>query len=65
MIHASVGMMRALNRHVERVFDPSRKKPALGKAQIEERRMIKASVQATRHVGDYAGAIAVQLDEIR
>jgi hypothetical protein len=24
-MHASVGMMRALNRHVERMFDPSRK----------------------------------------
>jgi hypothetical protein len=27
LMHARVGMMRALNRHVERVFDPNRKDP--------------------------------------
>jgi hypothetical protein len=27
-LHARVGMLRALNRHVERVFDPSRKAEA-------------------------------------
>jgi hypothetical protein len=30
---ARIGVMRALNRHAERVFDPSRKDPPLGKAQ--------------------------------
>jgi hypothetical protein len=25
LMHARVGMLRALNRHVERVFNPSRK----------------------------------------
>jgi hypothetical protein len=32
-------MLRALNRHVERVFNPSRKDTALGKTEIEARRM--------------------------
>ena len=35
---ARIGMMRALNRHVERVFDTTQGH-ALGKAQIEKRRM--------------------------
>jgi hypothetical protein len=26
-MHAHIGMLRALNQHVERVFDPSRKDP--------------------------------------
>jgi len=25
LMHARIGMLRALNRHVERAFDPSRK----------------------------------------
>ena len=33
---ARIDVMRALNRHVERVFDPSRKENALGQAQIGE-----------------------------
>jgi hypothetical protein len=30
---ARIGVMRALNRHVERVFDPSRKESSLGKTE--------------------------------
>ena len=30
---ARIGVMRALNRHVERVFNPDRKDPLLGKAE--------------------------------
>jgi hypothetical protein len=33
-LHARVGMLRALNRHVERVFRPQR--PALGKAEAKK-----------------------------
>jgi hypothetical protein len=29
-----VGVLRALNRHVERVFDPSRKEPHWGRAKL-------------------------------
>jgi hypothetical protein len=38
---ARIGMLRALNRNVERVFDPSRKDKALGKVEIEERPMTR------------------------
>jgi hypothetical protein len=31
MMHARGGMLRALNRHVERVFNPSRKDPRWGR----------------------------------
>jgi|SRR5580704_9950839 hypothetical protein len=31
---ARIGMMRALNRHVERVFDPSRKEHHWGKRKL-------------------------------
>ncbi len=41
MMHARIGMMRAINRHIERVFDPSRKDKHWGKAEIEERPMTK------------------------
>lgn len=34
LMHAHVGMMRALNRHVERVFDPSRKDTHCGKRKL-------------------------------
>jgi hypothetical protein len=30
LMHAHIGMLRALNRHVERVFDPSHKDPHWG-----------------------------------
>ena len=33
LMHARIGMMRALNRDVERVFDSSRKDTAVGKAE--------------------------------
>jgi hypothetical protein len=34
LLHARVGMLRALNRHVERVFDPSRKDHHRGKRKL-------------------------------
>jgi hypothetical protein len=35
MMQASIGMMRALNRHVERVFDLSRKDHHWGKRKLK------------------------------
>jgi hypothetical protein len=34
LMHAHVGMMRALNQHVERVFDPSRKDTKWGRRKL-------------------------------
>jgi hypothetical protein len=34
LMHAHVGMLRALNRYVERVFDPSRKNPHWRKRKL-------------------------------
>jgi hypothetical protein len=34
-MHAHIGMMRALNGHVERVFDPSRKEKHWGKRKLK------------------------------
>jgi hypothetical protein len=34
LMHAHIGMLRALNRHVERVFDPSRKDHHWGKRKL-------------------------------
>jgi len=34
---ARIGMLRALNRHVERVFDPSRKDTHWGKRKLKRR----------------------------
>jgi hypothetical protein len=34
LTHARIGVMRALNRHVERVFDPSRKDTHWGKRKL-------------------------------
>jgi hypothetical protein len=34
LLHARVGMLRALNRHVERVFNPSRKDPHWGRRKL-------------------------------
>jgi hypothetical protein len=31
---ARIGVMRAINRHVERVFDPSRKEPRWGRRKL-------------------------------
>jgi hypothetical protein len=35
LMHARVGMLRALNRNVERVFDPLRKDPQWGKRKLK------------------------------
>jgi hypothetical protein len=35
VMFARVGVMRALNRHVERVFDPSRKEKHWGKRKLK------------------------------
>jgi hypothetical protein len=35
LMHARIGMLRALNRHVVREFDSSRKRYALGKAEAQ------------------------------
>jgi hypothetical protein len=39
LMHARVGMLRAINRNVERVFNPDRKRPKLEKAEAQEGRM--------------------------
>jgi hypothetical protein len=35
LMHARVGMLRALNRHVERVFNPDRKDTHWGKRKLK------------------------------
>ena len=35
LMHARIGMLRALNRHVERVFDPSRKEKHWGQRKLK------------------------------
>jgi hypothetical protein len=35
LMHARIGVMRALNRHVERVFDPSRKDTHWGRRKLK------------------------------
>ena len=37
LMHARIGMLRALNRNVERVFNPDRKRHALGKTKAGAR----------------------------
>ena len=34
LMHARIGMLRALNRHVERVFNPDRKDPHWGRRKM-------------------------------
>jgi hypothetical protein len=34
-MHARIGVMRALNRNVERVFNPDRKEPHWGKRKLK------------------------------
>ena len=34
LMHARIGVMRALNRHVERAFNPDRKNPHWGKRKL-------------------------------
>jgi hypothetical protein len=35
LMHARISMLRALNRHVERVFDPTCKDPNWGKRKLK------------------------------
>ena len=35
LMHARIGVLRALNRHVERVFNPSRKDTHWGKRKLK------------------------------
>jgi len=35
LMHARIGMMRAINRHIVRVFDPSRKDKHWGKRKLK------------------------------
>lgn len=35
LMHARIGMMRALNRHLVREFNPSRKDPHWGRAKLK------------------------------
>ncbi len=37
---ARIGVMRALNRHVERVFDPTRKEPHWGRRKLTRDRKL-------------------------
>jgi hypothetical protein len=34
LMHARIGMLRALNRHVERAFSPDRKDPHWGRRKL-------------------------------
>jgi hypothetical protein len=36
LMHARIGILRALNRHVERVLEPSRKDTRWGKTEAQE-----------------------------
>ena len=47
LMHAHIGMLRAINRHVERVFNPDRKDTSWGKAQAEAGSM-KVMIQHQR-----------------
>jgi hypothetical protein len=38
LMHAHIGMLRALNRHVERLFDPNRKDPHWGRRKLARER---------------------------
>jgi hypothetical protein len=38
LMHAHIGMLRALNRHVEPVFNPSRKDPHWGRRKLARER---------------------------
>jgi hypothetical protein len=53
-IFAHIGIMRALNRNVQRAFNSSRKDPALGPAQATEgpRMTVLIYVNTTKQVGD-------------
>jgi hypothetical protein len=34
LMHARIGVLRALNRHVERMFNPDRKDPHWGRGKL-------------------------------
>jgi hypothetical protein len=46
LMHARIGMLRALNRHVERVFDPSRKETHWGRRKLARDRPVSAPAVA-------------------
>jgi hypothetical protein len=48
---ARIGVMRALNRHVERVFNPDRKRDALGTAEAGKGSIVPRGVRC-RHAGN-------------
>jgi hypothetical protein len=54
MMHARIGMLRALNRNVVREFDSSRKEPQWGPPQAEERPMtiVWIYVDTNKEIGD-------------
>ena len=53
LLHARVGMLRALNRHVERVFNSDRKDHALGPEKAKEGPMtVFIYVDTSKQVGD-------------
>ena len=49
---ARVGVMRALNRHVERLFDPSRKERHWGRRKTRTRSMKQEAVEVAARVKD-------------
>jgi hypothetical protein len=53
LVHARIGVPRALNRHVERVFNPDRKDPHWGLAQAGEGSIVKvAAMSALARIPD-------------
>jgi hypothetical protein len=52
---ARIGMMKALNRHVQRVFDPSRKEKHWGK-----RKLARSMKQEARRHGSAIASIQQQ-----
>ena len=53
LMHAHIGMLRALNRHVERVFNPDRKDPRWGKRKLARDRWA-TQIAAGGHLNDGA-----------
>jgi hypothetical protein len=54
---ARIGVMRALNRHVERVFNPNRKRPALGAPEAG-----KGSMRESPKCGEQPKFVTSMLD---
>jgi hypothetical protein len=46
---ARIGVMKALNRHVERVFNPDRKDHHWGRRKLKKPATVRAEVEQTRH----------------